>query len=497
MTTDFAEAIRQIQENRGINKDLIFKAIEDFLMAAYKKKFGTADNAVVRFNDDFTDVAIYARKKIVTMDDYYDPVIEIPLEEALDFDEDCEPGDELLIEINPKEFDRAAIQSARQRAWQNLREIQKDTLYSEFKDKEGEMIIGYYQREKNGNIFVDLGKTEGILPKKYQSPREEYHMGDRIKSYIYEVNKNQNGLQIVLSRTHADFVKKVFELEVPEIYDKTVEIYKIVREPGYRTKISVYSNRDDIDPVGACVGLKGIRIQAVVKELEGEKIDILKFDPDPTVFIKNALSPAEVIDVVILDNAKKHALAIVSEQQLSLAIGKQGLNVRLANRLVDWNIDVKTEAQFREMGLSDDIMKAATNLFKEIDDSSEEITRIAELPDIPQRIVEILRENGIDLIETLFSMDLKELENLHGITEDDVETISKIIEDNVEIVESEDELEQTEDVKEEEESEETGEEDTFECPECGSPINMQMTVCPNCGVGLSFEIEEIEQEEQE
>jgi N utilization substance protein A len=490
--TDFSDAIKQIQENRGISRELVLKTIEEFLLAAYKKKYGTSDNALVRFNDDMSNVAIYAKKQIVTLDDYYDPVIEIPIEEALAYNEDCEVGDELLIEINPREFDRSAIQSAKQKAWQNLKEIQKDTLYSEFKDKEGEMIIGYYQREKNGNIFVDLGKTEGMLPKKYQSPREEYHMGDRIKAYIYEVKKTDTGLQIHLSRTHTDFVKKIFELEVPEIYDKTVEIYKIVREPGYRTKLAVMSNRDDVDPVGACVGMKGIRIQAIVKELEGEKIDILKFDPDPSVFIRNALSPADVQDVVILDSTKKHALAIVSEQQLSLAIGKQGLNVRLANRLVDWNIDVKTEQQFREMDISEDLKKAASSLFRTEDDS-EEITRIAELPDIPLRIVEVLRQNGIELIENLFNIELKELAGLHGITEDDVSVIRKIIDDNVLIEESEQDSRDydNEDVTDEESD------DTYECPECGAPITSDMATCSQCGVGLSFEIEEIEQEEQE
>lgn len=490
--TDFSDAIKQIQENRGISEELILKTIEEFLLAAYKKKYGTSDNAVVRFNEDMSNVTIYAKKKIVTLDDYYDPVIEIPLEEALAFNEDCEPGDELLIEINPRDFDRSAIQSAKQKAWQNLKEIQKDTLYSEFKEKEGEMIIGYYQRESRGDIFVDLGKIEGKLPKRYQSPREEYHLGDRIKAFIYEVKKTESGLQINLSRTHTDFVKKIFELEVPEIYDKTVEIYKIVREPGYRTKIAVLSNRDDVDPVGACVGMKGIRIQAIVKELEGEKIDILKFDPDPTVFIRNALSPAEVQDVIILDSLKKHALAIVGEQQLSLAIGKQGLNVRLANRLVDWNIDVKTEQQFREMDIAEDVKRAASSLFRTEDDS-EEITRIAELPDIPLRIVEVLRQNGIELIENLFSIELKELAGLHGITEDDVNVIRKIIDDNVVIQESE----QDSGEYEEEDIADVDSDDTYECPECGAPITADMTVCSQCGVGLSFEIEEIEEEEQE
>ena len=490
MTSDFAESIRQLQQERGITEELVLSTIEDFLMAAYKRKFGTSDNAIVKFSDDNSDVAIYAKKMIVEEDDYYDPVCEILLEEAVKFNEESEIGDELLIRIDPKEFDRLAVQSAKQRARQDLREIQKDTLYSEFKDKVGEMIIGYYQREKNGNIFVDLGRTEGILPKRFQSPREEYNQGDRIKALISEVNKTPSGLQIVLSRTHSDFVKRIFELEVPEIYDNTIEVHKIVREAGYRTKIAVSSNRDDVDPVGACVGLKGVRIQAIVRELEGEKIDILKFDPDPISFIKNALSPAEVNDVIVIDGAKRQALAIVPEHQLSLAIGKQGLNVRLANRLVDWSIDVKTEDQFDEMELSQEISRAANELFSNEEESSEEITRIDELPEIPERVAALLRENGIDLIETLVNMNMEDLNSFEGINDDDVALIRGIINDNVEIVESDDDEGLEDEVVMEEE-------DAYECPECGAAITLDMTACPSCGVGLSFEIEEEDEQEED
>lgn len=493
MATGLADAVKQLVQDKGISEELVRKTIEDFLLAAYKKKYGTADNAVVRFNEEGDEVTLSARKRIV--EEVMDPVDEISLDEALEFVDDCEIGDELLIEINPLEFDRVAIQSAKQKAKQTLREIQKDTLYSEYKDKVGEMIIGYYQRERNGNIYVDLGKTEGILPKKYQSPREIYRPNDRIKAMIYEVNKTTTGLQIVLTRTHTDFVKRIFELEVPEIYDKTVEIFKIVREPGYRTKIAVYSNREDVDPVGACVGMKGVRIQAVVRELEGEKIDILKYETDPRIFIKNALSPAEVESVIVMDDAKRQALAVVSENQLSLAIGKQGLNVRLANRLVDWNIDVKTEEQFEEMDISAEKKKALSELFTDIGEE-EEITRISELPGITERISEILRQHGIELIESLVALDNEELTNLEGLTEQDIETIRAVLDENVEIIEEEEEAVPIE----EESAEEEGgaeEEESYECPECGAPITVDMSACPNCGVGLSFEIEESVSEEKE
>ena len=517
MASDLSDAIRLFEQDKGIPRDLVLKTIEDFLLAAYKRRYGTVENAVVRFNDEETEVSMFAKKEIVEEVD--DDVTEMSLEEALEYNPECEIGDELLIEIDPKDFERIAVQSAKQKARQKLREIQKDTLYSEFVEKTGEMIIGYYQREKNGNIYVDLGKIEGILPKRFQSPREIYRPNDRIKAIIYEVEKSDSGLNIILSRTHTDFVKKLFELEVPEIYDKTVELFKIVREPGYRTKIAVYSNRDDVDPVGACVGLKGVRIQAVVKEMEGEKIDILKYDTDPTVFIKNALSPAEVDSVFVLDEAKRHALAVVADNQLSLAIGKQGLNVRLANRLVDWNIDVKTVEQFEEMDISVEKKKALSDLFSDEEsasDKNEEITRIEELPGIPERLVELMRQHGIELIETFLSMPFEQLTSLEGLTDGDIESIKSILEENVEIIEDSfsdlqknisddiDETEETEaeesdedmDFSEEESEEETEESDDdsdaeeYECPECGSRITVNMTACPNCGVGLSFEEED-------
>ncbi|MDR1316879.1 MAG: transcription termination factor NusA [Spirochaetales bacterium] len=503
MATNLGDAIRMYVQEKGVAEELVLKTIEDSVFAAYKRKYGTQENVVVRFNDEGTEMTVFAKKRIVEDDDLEDPVMEISLPDALQFDKESEIGDELLIEIDPKGFDRVSVQSAKQKARQTFREIHKDTLYSEFKDKEGEMIIGYYQRERNDHIYVDLGKAEGILPKKFQSPREVYHPNDRIKAMIYEVNKNAAGLQIVLTRVHTEFVKRIFELEVPEVYDKTVEIFKIVREPGYRTKLAVYSTREDVDPVGACVGLKGVRIQAVVRELEGEKIDILKYDNDPRTFIKNAMSPAEISRIVILDEAKRQALAIVPDTQLSLAIGKQGLNVRLANRLVDWSIDVKTESQFAEMDITT-VSKKAAALFGQSETEEEMITLISELPDISERLVELLKENKIELIEDLVALDDETLRNLHGISPEDVLTIRRIIADNIEIIEEEAKSSSSEEEEEEGESgaeeqaasEEQAEnepaepEEKYECPECGHLITRDMTACPNCGVGLSFEVED-------
>ena len=434
MSNEMALAIRQIIQERGISEELVMHTIEDTLLAAYRRKYGTIDNAVVRFAEDATSVSIYAQKKIVPEEEIQDPALEVSLADALAYNDDAELGDELLIEINPRDFDRVSIQSAKQKAHQSLREIQKDTLYSEFKDREGELIVGYYQRERNGTIFVDVGRTEGILPRRYQSPREIYRPNDRVRAMIYEVEKSALGLQIVLTRTHTEFVKKIFELEVPEIYDRTIEIHKMVREPGYRTKMSVYSTRDDVDPVGACVGMRGVRIQSVVRELEGEKIDVLRYDPDVRSFITEALKPAEVEQVIVLDEAKRQALAVVPESQFSLAIGKQGLNVRLANRLTDWSIDVRTRAQVNDMDIGADSQRAAAALFGDV---QEEITDVAELPGIVPRVAAALKASGVELLETLVAMDEEQLRAVPELSEQDVGGLRKLIEENVEIVEEE------------------------------------------------------------
>ncbi|GMO37318.1 MAG: transcription termination factor NusA [Termitinemataceae bacterium] len=378
------------------------------------------------------------------------------------------------------------MQSAKQTAKQYITDIRKDSLYAEFKGKEGDLVIGYYQRERNGNIYVNLGKIEGILPKRYQSPREIYQVNDRIKSLIYKVEKTATGLHVVLSRTHSEFVRAVFEAELPEVYDKTVEIHKIVREPGYRTKLAVYTSKTDIDPVGACVGLKGVRIQSIIREMEGEKIDVLRYDPNPQSFIKNALSPAEVREVVILDEAKHQALAIVNDSQLSLAIGKQGLNVRLANRLCDWNIDVKTEAQFNELDLHAESRKAADILF------GDEYSKISELTGVDEAVVAVAKANDVDFIEDFLSLNEEQIAAL-GITNEQLQALNALIEEYVDV-----EYEDDTDVQETTQGEDgdtyieeaVEEEVEYQCPECGATITTDMTKCPKCGIEISFEVEE-------
>lgn len=484
MASEIGEAIRQLMQEKGISEDSVKITIENMLKAAYKRTYGTADNAIVVFEDDLSDVKIYSRKQVV--DGVYDPVTEIELEEAVALNPECEVGDEIDIQEDPKTFGRSAVATGKQTAHQGLNESFKDNLYNEYKDKIGEIIIGYYQREKNGNIYVDLGKVEGVLPAKFQSPREKYEKNERIKALIVDIKKTSSGIQIVLSRSDPEFVRSIVELEVPEIYDKTVEIYKIVRDAGYRTKIAVYANREDVDPVGACVGLKGNRIQNVIQELLGEKIDVLKYDSDPTVFIKNALSPAEVSKVIILDADKKQALAIVPDTQFSLAIGKQGQNVRLANKLCDWTIDVKTEEQAADMDLSEVVSRqAALNLFKDDEDSDDD-NKIVSLPGIDERTAEILKENGIvDIQQFVDAYEEGILDGIDGLSKNDIEAVNTIISENVEIVEEGEEKSAAEDASADVQNEGSDEDEYF-CPECGAKITLDMTHCPKCGVEFEF-----------
>ncbi len=474
--SEMADAIHALIAEKGVSEDSVKRTVENAIKAAYKRTYGQSENCIVKFADDLSEVYVYARKTIV--DGVYDPSQEIELEEALQYSEECEVGDEIDILLDPHNFERSAVSTGKQTAHQGLNESFKENLYSEYKDKIGEIIIGYYQREHNGSIYVDLGKVEGFLPSKFQSPRETYEKNDRIKALITDIKRTNNGIQLVLSRTDPKFVENIVELEVPEVQDKTIEIYKVVREAGYRTKIAVYSNKAGVDAVGSCVGIKGQRIQNVIRELEGEKIDVLEYNEDPHVFIANALSPAEVKRVVIKDAEKREALAVVSDEAFSLAIGKQGQNVRLANKLCDWNIDVKTEDQVSEADLTENenLRAAAEELFTE--NPEEEVALVSELPGVDERVAEILRNSGLDDIEVFVNaVEDGSVQKIEGLTQDDIETLNKIISENVEFAD-EDEVSEEEGEAEEEE---------YFCPDCGAKISLDMTHCPACGVELVFE----------
>lgn len=394
----FGEIIQELKTAKGLSEELIQIVLEDCLKAAYKKRFDTDDNATIIIDFDNNEIALYAKKTIVKT--VNDEVFEIDIASAQALEPESEEGDQLLIEFNMEDFSRTEIAIARQKTIQLIREFEGDSLYSEFKNKEGEIVIGYYLRENNNNIYVDLGKTEGVLTKRYQSVREIHQSGDRIKALIHEVRKQGNRFEVLLTRTHSDFIKKIFELEVPEIYDGVVEIVKIVREPGYRTKMAVRSSQADVDPIGTCVGTKGVRINTVMLELDNERIDILRYDSDPLTFIHNALSPADVKQVIITDFTKRTAMAVVEDDKLSIAIGKLGLNVKLANRLTDWSIDIKTISQFQEMEGTGELELFDT---LETDEGEEvDIKKVSELTDLESSTRDKLLAAKIEYIEDLF-----------------------------------------------------------------------------------------------
>lgn len=498
--TEILEAVQGIAYEKGINSDLIRQVIQEVMKAAYKKHFGTDENALIEFDELTGSINVFARKEVVQDDDLYDPVAEIELRDALKIEPNARVGQFILVKIDTSEFDRMDVMNARQKAKQILRDILKDTLYSEYKDKVNEIIIGYIRRERNGTIYVDLGKAEGILPKKNQSPKETYRTGDKIKCLVQEVKKGPMGLQIILTRRDPAFVKKLFELEVPEINDGVVIIHKIVREAGFRTKIAVRSTKEDVDPVGACVGLKGSRIQNVMKELEGERIDILRYDQDIPTYIAHALSSAKVLQVIITDPVKKNALAIVSENDLSLAIGKMGTNVKLANRLVDWNIDVRTEQQFAEMDIYQDYRAAANELFEGGEsDEDDTITEIRQLEGISERVLDILEQNGYFYIENLINLTREDFEKINGLSPQDIDTILRVLEENVVVIDEEvrggEAADEEPAIENENETIDDAEDvEEYACPECGFPVKIGMSNCPNCGVGLKFEYEEEDEE---
>ena len=492
--SEMAEAIRRLIEEKGYSEESVRQTIEKALKAAYKKRYGTDENAIVKFADDMSDVSLFSRK--VVIDGVYDPTMEIELEEARALaGDEIEEGDEIDILEDPKSYERSEVSTGKQTAHQGLNETYKTSLYNEYKDKVGEIIIGYYQRERNGNIYVDLGnagRLEGVLPVKYQSKLEFYDKNDRIKALIVDIKPTNSGIQLILSRSDPKLVCSILEKEVPDIADGTVDIVKAVRDAGYRTKIAVSTKREEVDPVGACVGLKGVRIQNVIRELLNEKIDVLKYESDPAEFIKNALSPAQVNRVVIMDAEKRQALAIVDESQFSLAIGRQGQNVRLANRLCDWNIDVKTEEQAADIDFSNvNTVQNARALFNDEaaeEENYDEITTVAELPGVNKEVAELLKANGIEQIQDFVEAYDSDKIQIEGVSKEALDEINNLINENVEFVEDEAETEEA--PAQAESTEKAEEEEEYFCPECGAKITLDMTHCPKCGCEFEFAVDE-------
>ncbi|MFV8827188.1 transcription termination factor NusA [Alkalihalobacterium sp. APHAB7] len=352
MNSDFMEALSTLEKEKGISKEVILEAIEAALISGYKRNFNQAQNVRVDINRETGDIRVFARKTVV--EEVFDARLEISEDAAKELNPNFEVDDVVEIEVTPKNFGRIAAQTAKQVVTQRVREAERGIIYSDFIDREEDIITGIVQRQDNRFIYVDLGKVEAILPVNEQMPNESYRHNDRIKAFITKVEKTTKGPQIMISRTHPGLLKRLFELEVPEIYDGTVEIKSVAREAGDRSKIAVHAENPEVDPVGACVGPKGQRVQTIVNELKGEKIDIVRWSEDPIEYVANALSPSKVVQVKV-NEEDKMTQVIVPDYQLSLAIGKRGQNARLAAKLTGWKIDIKSESEAEELGLLDPV----------------------------------------------------------------------------------------------------------------------------------------------
>ena len=340
-------ALEELEKEKGIKKEYVLESIETALVTAYKRNFDSLENVKVDIDHKTGATHIYAIKEV--MEKANDDALEITLEDAHKINKELKIGDSVEVEIVPKDFGRIAAQTAKQVIIQKLREVEREVIFNEFNDRKGEIVSGIIQKADKNIVVMDLGKLEGVMPRKEQVPTEHYHVNDKIKGYVLDVEKGQKGApQVIVSRSHPDFVRKLLEFEIPEIYEGVIEIKSISRDPGNRSKVAVYSPDPNIDPVGSCVGQKGVRIQNVINELNGEKIDVIEWNEDPSTYIASALLPAQILAVDVKEK-EKFAQVIVPDDQLSLAIGKSGQNARLAARLTNWKIDIKSETQFREM----------------------------------------------------------------------------------------------------------------------------------------------------
>ena len=349
-STELIMAMEELEKEKGISKDYMLESIETALVTAYKRNFDSVENVRVTMDRVTGEIHVYAEKDVVEKpEDIEDNRLQITLEDARKLDSKLQVGDKAEIELVPKNFGRIAAGTAKQVIIQKIREASRNFLFDEFSQRKGEIVSGIIQKADGGVVVLDLGKLEGIMPVKEQVPTETYRVNDKIRAYIVDVERGVKGApQVIVSRAHQDFVRKLFELEIPEIYEGVIEIKSVSRDAGNRSKVAVYSPNENIDPVGSCVGQKGIRIQNIINELHGEKIDVIEWSADPAIFISAALLPAQVMAVDVKED-EKFAQVIVPDDQLSLAIGKMGQNARLAARLTNWKIDIKSESQFREM----------------------------------------------------------------------------------------------------------------------------------------------------
>ena len=407
--SDIKRVVDQVSRDKGIDREILIKALEEALRSAAKKKFGSKFDIEVKYNEEIGEIEVFQFKEVV--EEVTEPDVQISLEEGYKLDPECEIGDSLGTKMDTSTFGRIAAQSAKQVIIQKMKDAERDAIYSNFVDRKGEIINGIAQRIDRGDIIVNLGNTEGILRFRDQVPRETYRRGDRVRAYITDVLYDTRGPQIVLSRTHPNFLINLFKMEVPEISEGIVDIKGAAREPGNRSKFAVSSNDSDIDPVGACVGMKGSRVQNVVQELRGEKIDIIPWHVDAAKFVCNALAPAE-ISRVIIDEENRLMEVIVPDEFLPVAIGKGGQNVRLASKLTGWHLDVKSETLYSQA-------------MKDGYDS------LVALPGVGISLADALYEKGFFSAEEISNASIEDLTRIRGIGEEKATKLIKAAKDSL------------------------------------------------------------------
>lgn len=401
MQLNLNQIIEQVGREKGVDKEILIAALEEAMASAARKKLGVKEGVEAHYNPELGEVEVFQYKQVV--EQVRDPDTELSLEEARRMDPSAQIGDSLGIKVDTSGFGRIAAQAAKQVIIQRVKDAERENIYMDYKDRKGEVVNGIVQRFERGDIIVNLGRVEAVLPKEEQVPRETYKPGDRIRAYIADVRRAPKGPQIVLSRVHPNFLIKLFELEVPEVAERIVEIKAAAREPGERAKIAVSSNDLDVDPVGACVGMRGSRVQSVVQELRGERIDIIPWSPDPAKFVCNALAPAE-ISRVLIDEENRSIEVVVPDEKLSLAIGKKGQNVKLASKLTGWKIDVISETKMQERN------EAAKRSLRQI-------------PGIGDMTVEILFMEGYRSAEEVAQASEEELAQVDGIGPEKARTL--------------------------------------------------------------------------
>ncbi len=411
MTINVLQVIEQIGREKGIDPEVLIDAVGAAILSASRKTLGTALDLRVEFDQGSGSFKLYAVRKVV--EKVLSPKVEISVEEAQQINPGAKPADEIRSEVTAGGFGRIAAQTAKQVIIQRVREAERESVFQSFKARQGELVNGVVQRLVKGNVIVNLGKAEAILPTKERLPREDYRIGDRVRAYVLDVKKSPKGSQIILSRTHPGLLAKLFEIEVPEIYEGIVEIKAVARDPGERAKVAVASRDGNVDPVGACVGYRGSRVQAIVRELMGERIDVIAWKGDPAAFVRSALAPAEIESVEI--DEEMHTLKVlVADDQLSLAIGKRGQNARLAAKLLGWKVDIKSRGE---------LQKAAEEPSREVveprqpaaDTSSAGVDRLAELSGVGEKLAGRLIEAGLNSYQKLADASEEMLVQIEGI----------------------------------------------------------------------------------